>query len=371
MSDSITRARLLHQRIARPREKTPAELVRWMGAVQAQDYRSSLWAVGLRVSGATEADVEKAVADGTIVRTWPMRGTLHHVAAADVRWMLALLTPRVIARSAGRYRELGLDDAAFKRSRRALERALRDGHPLTRAETYAAIERAGISTAGQRGIHIVGHLAQQGLLCYGPRRGHQPTFVLLDQWVPAAASSEVRRDEALARLAERYISSHGPATLQDFAWWSGLLRKDAQAGIEAAGSRLARETIGGRTWWSAASRPLGRGSGHVAALLPPWDEYVVAYKERGAALGHLPRDEARVRYAVGKPLIVVDGRVLGTWKRMLAASRVRVSLDLWTRVTGAERRAVHDAAARYTRFLGGRLDPAREGARAPSRRSAA
>jgi hypothetical protein len=355
MTGSITRARLLNQRIARPREKTVADLVRWMGAVQAQDYLGSLWAVGLRLPGCTEADVERAVAQRTIVRTWPMRGTLHYVAAGDVRWMLSLLTPRVIARSAGRHRELGLDEAAFARSRRALERALRGRRALSRSETYAAIERAGVSTEGQRGIHIVGYLAQQGVLCYGPRQGRQPTFVLLDEWVPPSLPRP--RDVALADLAARYFASHGPATLHDFAWWSGLLLPDARAGIDAAGATLVKETVAGRARWSARSSPARSRTEPVAALLPPWDEYVVAYKDRAAALGHLPPEEARVRYAVGNWLVVVDGLVCGAWRRTLTRLTVRVALDFWTRVTPARRRAVREAAARYARFLGRRLDP--------------
>jgi hypothetical protein len=272
--------------------------------------------------------------------------------------MLSLLTPRVIARSAGRHRELRLDDVAFKRSRRALERALRGDRALTRAETYTVIERAGVSTEGQRGIHIVGYLAQRGVLCYGPRQGRQPTFVLLDEWVPP--SREKPREVALAELASRYFASHGPATIHDFAWWSGLLVADARAGIEEAGAELVKETIAGRSWWSASATPAHSRTGPVAALLPPWDEYLVAYKDRAASVGHLAQEETRVRYAVGNSLIVVDGRVCGAWRRTLTPLAVRVSLEFWTRGTPAERRAAAKAASRYARFLGKRLETARE-----------
>jgi hypothetical protein len=262
----------------------------------------------------------------------------------------------VIRRSAGRYRELGLDDAAFARSGRALERALRGGRRLTRQAAYAAIERGGVSAEGQRGIHIIGHLAQRGLVCFGPREGRQPTFVLLDEWVPA--SPAVPRGAALAALATRYFASHGPATAHDFAWWSGLPLEDARAGIETAGSRLVKETIDGRSWWSAPSSPARTRAARtpVAALLPPWDEYVVAYIERAAALGHLPQDDARVKYAVGQSLVLVDGRVVGAWRRTLAPATVRVSVEPWSRVTAAERRAVAEATARYARFQGRRLE---------------
>jgi hypothetical protein len=346
----VAAARLLNQQLVLPRFTTPVEVVRWFGAVQAQDYLGSLWAVGQRLPAATEADVEDAIASRTIVRTWPMRGTLHFVAAEDARWMLRLLTPRVIARSAGRYRQLELDAAALARSRRVLGRALDGGRALTRRQAYAALERGGVSPAGQRGFHVLGHLAQQGFLCFGPREGRQPTFVLLEDWIPR--SQDPPRDAALAALAIRYFASHGPATLQDFAWWSGLLVKDAQAGIGEAGSQLIREARDGRTFWVAPAAPAGKWRRPVAALLPQWDEYLVAYKDRDAALGHLPGDDSRLTMMVGNAQIIIDGRVRGIWKRMLAPSGVKVTVTFWTTATDADRRAARKAAERYGRFLG-------------------
>lgn len=355
-NSDIVRQRLVNQQIAHPRLATPAELVRWMGAVQAQDYRGALWALGLRLPAASEPDIEAAIAARTIVRTWPMRGTLHFVPAADVRWMLRLLTPRVIARSSGRYRELGLDAAAFARSGRLLARALQGRRALIRHEACAVLQRGGVSPEGQRGIHILAHLAQQGLLCFGAREGRQPTFVLLDEWVPA--SKQPPRLQALATLATRYISSHGPATLQDFAWWSGLLVKDAQEAVAAAGSRLVKETRGGQTWWVDAATPAGRRTLRrpAAALLPPWDEYIVAYKDRDAAVGHLGAHGQDRLKTVGSALIVIDGRVRGSWKRSLAAGKVRIAPDLWSPTSVAERGAVQRAALRYGRFLGSEVE---------------
>lgn len=322
-----------------------------MGAIQAQDYLGSLWAVGLRLPSAVESEIEEAVAARIIVRTWPMRGTLHFVPAADVRWMLRLLTPRVIARSAGRYRELGLDAGALTRSRKVVTRALAGGRGLTRVEVYAELQRGGVSPEGQRGIHILGHLAQHGLICFGPRKGKQATFVLLEEWLPP--SGDLSREEALATLAERYFASHGPATVHDLAWWTGLVIKDAQEAIAAAGSALVSESSEGRRWFTTAggARPAARSKPRAAVLLPPWDEYVVAYKDRSAALDPPVGRGERV-YAVGLSLIVIGGRVRGSWRRLLAGSTVRVSLDFWTAVTSAERRAVETAAKRYGRFLG-------------------
>ena len=350
MSASITRQRLASQQVAHPRLTSAAALVQWMGAVQAQDFRGSLWAVGLRMATAVEAEVEQAIADRTIVRTWPMRGTLHYAPAADVRWMLELLTPPVIARSAGRYRELGLDEAAFKRGGKILTRALAGGRSLTRAGVYDALQRGGVSPEGQRGIHIVGHLAQRGLLCHGPRRDKQPTFVLLDERLPAPRKTA--REEALATLAQRYFASHGPATLHDFAWWSGLSIKEAQAAIADAGSKLTGETVEGRRWLRAGRTPPVRPTrGPVAVLLPVWDEYVVAYKYRDHAVDHPTAREARLK-TVGSALIVVDGTVRGGWRRSLSPTAVEVALQFWTAPTAPERRAVEKAVARYAEFLG-------------------
>ena len=301
--------------------------------------------MGQRLPSATEADVEDALASRAIVRPWPMRGTLHFVAAEDARWMLRLLASRAVAGSAGRCRQLELDAAAFARSRKLLARALRGGRSLTRRDAYAVLDRGRVSPAGQRGIHILGHLAQQGFLCFGPRRERQPTFVLLEDWL--APARDLPREEALAVLATRYFASHGPATVQDFAWWSGLRVKDAGAAIAEAGSRLLRDMRAGRSFHVAAAAPAGKWRRPAASLLPPWDEYLVAYRDREAALGHLPP-----RYmVVGMSLLIVDGRVRGSWGRALSSSTVKVTVDLWTSASRADRGAVEKAADRYARFL--------------------
>jgi len=338
-------ARLANQQLVRPRFTRPEDVVAWFGAVQAQDYAGSLWAVGQRLrSDAVDADVEAAVASRAIVRTWPMRETLHFVSAADVRWMLALLAPRLVSRNVGRYRQLELDAEALARSRKVITRALSGGACLTRAAVYELLQRAGVSPAGQRGIHIIGHLAQAGVLCFGAREDKQPTFVLLEEWIAPAA--EPSREEALARLAVMYFRSHGPATFRDFAWWAGLLAKDARAAVAEAGTALVREARGGQTYFTVpgpASRRLAS-----AALLPPWDEYLVAYKDRSAALGHIADPPPMV---IGQPLLVIDGRVRGTWSRTAMTAGVTVAIDFWSAPADSERRAATRAAERYGRFV--------------------
>jgi hypothetical protein len=346
---TIARLRLATQHVSRRVLDDPAAVVRWLGAVQAQDYLGALWAVGLRTRQATEESVEAAIARGAIIRTWPMRGTLHFVAPADLRWMLALLTPRVMAASASRYRQLELDDAVLARSARLAENALRGGNRLRRSALYALWNEAGIATAGSRGLHILSHLSQTGLLCFGPRDGKQATFTLLDEWVPPARP--LARDEALGELARRYYTSHGPATVHDFAWWSGLTIADARAGAELAKSHLATEEVGGHTYWLAPTRA-GRADPAAAYLLPAWDEYTVAYRDRSAVLDPAYASLVNAGGGVLKPVVVVRGRVVGSWQRTLRKAAVAVTAAPFARLGREDARAVSAAARRYGEFLG-------------------
>jgi hypothetical protein len=351
-SMNIAARRAVNQHLARPMFEKPGDVVRRMGAVQAQDYLGSLWAVGLRTGGATEGDVESAIADRGIVRTWPMRGTLHFVAAADVRWMLGLLTPRVVARSAGRYRQLELDERTFARSRDVLARALRGGRSLTRNALYGELEAARIPVMGQRGIHILSRLAQDGLICFAAREGKQHTFALLEEWVPAAKS--LKRDDALAELARRYFESHGPATLQDFVWWSGLKTADARAGLEAAEPSLLRETVEGQTYWLPSSTAESEDGPPPALLLPVYDEYTVAYRDRSAVLSR--SDAGRAGNGIFRHVLVIDGRVAGTWARALRKDSVVITLRPFVKLGRAEARAVAAVADRYGKFLGASVE---------------
>ncbi|MGH8045737.1 MAG: winged helix DNA-binding domain-containing protein, partial [Chthoniobacterales bacterium] len=272
--------RLRSQWIVGSAARTPAEVVAHFGAMQAQDHAGALWAIGLRLPDATETDVERAVAEREIVRTWPMRGTLHFVAADDIRWMLELMTPRVIAASRKRWMELELSDTIFAQCRKVLEKLLQGGVALTRDDLLAGLEKKGISTAGGRSYHIPWRLAQERVLCFGPRAGKQKTFVLLDEWVPK--SRKLAGDEALAELALRYFASHGPATQADFVWWSGLKSADARAAIALVAPQLASETADGKTYWMRGDSALPGPS--PGFLLPGFDEYLLGYTDRSAVL---------------------------------------------------------------------------------------
>ena len=350
-NQDIARLRLYNQQIARTRFKAPDQVVSWLGALQAQDYAGAKWSIGLRLPDATEADIEQAIAAKTIIRTWPMRGTLHFVEAADVHWMLALLTPRVIAGSTGRYRQLELDEAVFARSKELFVKVLQGGKQLTREEMYQLLERNNISTAGQRGYHILGRSAQDGLICFGPPDDKQQTFTLLDEWAPK--TKELTRDEALAELVRRYFTSHGPATQQDFAGWSGLTLTETRAGLEMVKSQLRQETISGQTYWMPPDISPVEDNSPVAYLLPGFDEYMLGYKDRTAVLD--PVHSQKIipgNNGMFSPTLIIDGRVTGTWKRMFKKDTVVITISPFTSLSQAHRGAISAFAERYGRFVG-------------------
>ena len=213
---------------------------------------------------------------------------------------------------------------------------------------YNLLERAHISTGGGRGLHILSRLAQDGIICFGAREGKQQTFALLDEW--AAAAKTLERDEALAELASRYFTSHGPATLQDFAWWSGLTTKDARAGLEMVKSRFIQEVIDGQNYWLASSLSDAKDRLPTVNLLPVYDEYMVAYKDRRAALD--PTFAKQAGNGIFSPAIVVDGRIVGNWKRRLKKDAVIITPSFFAKLNKAETRALAHATERYGRFIG-------------------
>jgi hypothetical protein len=347
----IAQYRLYQQQIAKTGLKTPGQVVSWLGALQAQDYVSAKWAIGLRLPDATDADIEQAVVAKTIIRTWPMRGTLHFVAPEDVRWLLALLTPRVIAQTAGRYRQLELDEVIFARSKEVFAKGLQGGKQLTRDEMQQLLEQANISTGGQRGYHILGRSAQDGLICFGALRGKQQTFTLLDEWAPPA--KQLERDEALAELARRYFMSHGPATLPDFVWWSGLTVTEARVGLELVKAQLSQETVNGQTYWMSPDRPGSTDDGPATYLLPGFDEYLLGYKDRTAALEAVYAQKVTPgNNGIFNPIIVIEGRVVGTWKRTFKKDTVVIEKKPFMPLSQAQSQAITVAAQRYGRYTG-------------------
>lgn len=348
----IVAQRLYNQRLNQARLDRPEDVVAWMGAVQAQDYAGAQWALSLRMHRAAHAAIEQAFSDGLILRTHVMRPTWHFVAPADIRWLLALTAPRVHAAMAYNYRTLDLDAATFLRSDVALAQALEGGKQGTRAELVAVLAQAGIATEGLRLGHLLIHAELEGVICSGARRGKQFTYARLDERAPQSKS--LVRDEALAELTKRYFASHGPATAQDFAWWSGLTQADVKAGLNLVQPELDREQFEGRTYWrfpsTTAGTPTTAGAAlSSAALLPAYDEYTVAYKDRSAILD--PTVVQQVGSAVIDKVFVVDGQAIGNWRRILTKDAVIVECTPFGPWRATHQDAFVLAAQRYGEFL--------------------
>lgn len=348
---NIAHLRLVNQQIVDRPFSQAEETVAWLGAMQGQDYSGTLWAIGLRMREATEQTIEQALVDRRIVRTWPMRGTLHVVAAQDVRWLLHLLTPRMIAQTAGRYRQLELDEATFAASQALFVHVLQGGKQVTREEIYEPLEQANIATTGQRGYHLLVRAAQEGVICFGAPRGNQQTFTLLDEWV--APTKPLTREEALAELAQRYFTSHGPATLPDLMRWAGITTAEAKIGLAAVEKALIQETVEGVAYWMSPAMTDAPINSTDLYLLPGFDEYILGYGKRDAVLD-LAHAQAICPGGNGvyASTLVVNGRVVGTWKRTVKKRSVQITPNLFRALTDVEQEAFMAAAERYATFLG-------------------
>ncbi len=346
----IARRRLHNQHITHRTLETPQALVEWLGAVQSQDFAAAKWALGLRLEGVTDDDIEQAFTDGALLRTHVMRPTWHFVSPADIRWLLALTAPRVHAANTSWYRKLELEDTIVKQSNDALTNALQGGKQLTRDELASALQQAGIATDGeQRVTYIIMRAELDGIICSGARRGKQFTYALLAERAPQARS--LGRDEALAELTMRYFTGHGPATIQDFVWWSGLTVADAKVGLAMATSHLQQETINGQTYWFSPSTPPMQDPSQAAYLLPNYDEYTVGYTDRSAIFDALHTHKLDPRSGLLGNAMVLDGQVVGTWKRAFKKNAVVIEANPFTPLSTAETQAFAASARQLGAFL--------------------
>jgi hypothetical protein len=348
--------RLRAQQITGSGAATIREAAQRMLAVQAQDFASASWALGVRTPGSTHTDVLDALARGEIVRSWPMRGTLHFVAAEDLGWMLSVSTERMLNSLTTRNRQLDLDERAFAEARALVEKTLAGGGSIGRDELMKLFEANGIRTAGQRGYHLIYYLAQTGVVCWGPPLKNQQALVLSTEWITNARTLE--RDEALAEFALRYFRGHGPATERDLAWWAKLTLTDARAGIALARRDLEELSADDTTFWiardtAAVETSIGARSPRGVKALPGFDEYVLGYQRRQDVL---PTEFAG-RVAPGSngiflPTIDARGRIAGTWRRTIASGTVSVRPDPFVPLSASESAQFVRAVDRYAQFLG-------------------
>ena len=354
-ADQVRTARMVSLLLATPGDATPTEVVRWFGAMQAQDVASGHWSLGVRCPGITEDEVLASFERAEIVRTWPMRGTIHLVAAGEVRWLLELTGVRALSMAAGRQERLGLGPGDGERAASVLDSALASGLVRTRRECLDALEDAGFDTTGQRGYHLLWYAAHLGVICIGPQRGTDQTFVRLDDWAPDQVALE--RGAALTELLFRYVRSHGPVSLRDFAGWSGLTLTDARRAAAANDGRLTRDLSGNDELWSTLELAELMRSGNVrtsvVVALPGFDEFLLGYKDRSL---HLPPD-GMDRVVPGgngmfRSTIVVGGQAVATWSRTTRTHDVRIDVEPFSVITARQRAAAERSLGDYARFLG-------------------
>lgn len=346
----IASHRLYNLSITHSKLEKPEEIVKSLGAVQAQDYMQAIWAIGLRTGSAGIADIEQAVSARRLVLTWTLRGTIHFAPPEDVKWMIQLTAPRVLGQAKKRLAQVELDDATLIRCRRIIYNALKGGRQIERSVLLQLLEAEGIQTKNQRGYHILWHCAYQGLICFGPMHGKQQTFVLLDEWL--LHSRELSYTESMAELALRYFTSHGPATLQDFAWWTGMTLADARIGLDAVKQNLLSEQMDGCEYWMPDSVALLTNENTGVHLLAGFDEFIIGYKDRSVVL--TPETTPLVipgKNGIFLPTLVIDGHVMGTWKRTIKKKGVEVLMAPFEQL-GDRQEEVAQAAERYASFLG-------------------
>ena len=349
--NQIAEQRLRNQCLTRLGFRQPDEVVAWFGAIQAQEFEPAKWALRLRTrSRPLSGDIQRAFDEGSILRTHVMRPTWHFVSPTDIRWLIDLTGARVQRLMSTYDRQLGLDERTLVRGTSVIEAALGDRNYLTRVELGERLRRAGLTLDGVRLAHVAMYAELEGVICSGPRRGKQSTYALIAERAPKAIS--LSGDEALATLARRYFSSHGPATIRDFVWWSGLATADAKRGLEMNKAR--RDDVDGLTYWTIGSPPRGATRDDLVHLLPIYDEYIVAYRDRDA-VPHGPSKivshSRRTESVTFQHTLVIDGRVAGTWRRMQSEKAAAIDVVPLRRLSRLEQRAVAEAAARYEQFV--------------------
>ncbi|RHR82781.1 winged helix DNA-binding domain-containing protein [Odoribacter sp. AF15-53] len=308
----ITDIRLRSQQLVNPGFDDPRELVAWMGAIQGQDYNMAKWAVGVRLKKANLQKVEEALEKGEILRTHVMRPTWHLVAAEDIRWMIKLSGRRIKSAYESYWRHHEITEELHGKCNDLIVAALEGNKSLTRQEIGEVLSRAGIVVDDSRIGCFVGRAEVDGVICSGVDKGKQRTYALLDERVPA--TSELHREEALAKLAIKYFRSHSPASLQDFVWWSGLSVSEAKQAIGLIDAELITERMEGNDWFIHESCGRRVRTKRVLHLLPSYDEYLISYKDRSMSINPEYYAKAFNTFGLFYPVILCNGKIVGNWK---------------------------------------------------------
>jgi len=347
-SADIARLRFINQRISDLSKATVKELVAWMGAMQAQDFSMCKWAVGVRMAGSTEKMVEKAIDSGEIIRTHLMRPTWHLVSSDDIRWMLELTAPQIKASLKSRHRELEITNAVLRKSNSLLFKALKGSNHLSREELVKMFDQYGISTGNNRASHLLLFAELDGIICSGVIKGRSSAYALLDERVPPA--KKMTRTDALALLARKYFSSHGPATLQDFTWWSGLPVRDTRNALEMIKADFNAEKSGDEVYWMPCSLNKPVPDKLPAVLLPAYDEFIISYRDRSASLSEKNMGKAVSSNGIFRPVILVRCQVTGLWRKTNVKNQVNVETQFLMKPDKSTRINIDAAIQSYVSF---------------------
>ena len=351
-ASQITRRRMRNSRLTGTGVDLPEEAVSWHLAMQAQDYGPAKWSIGQRSKGLSNQDLDAALAAGSIIRTHVLRPTWHFVARDDLRWLLALSGPRVQQGNAGRYRELGLDARTRARAEKVIVSALEGGNRLTRKEIAAVLDDAGVDHSGQRMAYFLIHCELEAVIGSGGLSGKQHAYALLDDRVPAGGRFD--RDDALVELVRRYLTSHGPASVKDMSWWSGLTMVDLRKALELLDDEVRSGTVDGIALWSIESDDSHPPAARGVRLLQTYDELVVGYTE-SRFMGDPGAEKARAAWGdrtFPSGVLLLNGGIGGHWRRTIERDSIQVEVHLYEEPMRGDAKAIDAAAAGLGRFLG-------------------
>lgn len=313
-SSDILKIRLYNQLLAGHSLNDPQEIVAYMGAMQAQAFDMARWGIGVRLPGSTNKDIEEAINQTKIVRTHILRPTWHFVSAEDIHWMIDLSGPRLkpVYKSYGKMS--GIDHSVYMQIWPLVENLLMGDNHLTQKEIETHLLERKTVMHEYAVQYALRHAELDGLVCNGRINGYKQTFCLLQERVPKKQS--LAREEMLERLARKFFTSHNPATIDDFIWWSGLLASDAKKALSLIQEDFIQEEINGRTFWMKNDIKIPGDEEVSALLLPQFDEMVVSYKNRSEMISDEHYGKVMTKNGLFSPTVMLDGRIIGSWKKV-------------------------------------------------------
>ncbi|WP_455590516.1 winged helix DNA-binding domain-containing protein [Bacteroides sp.] len=347
----IAQLRLQTQQLVNPQFSNPKELVSWMGAIQAQDATMAKWAVGIRLDKANLNAIDAALEKGEILRMHVMRPMWHYVTAEDARWMIRLSAERIKAANASYAKSIGRDisENLFLKCCKQIERILEGNRHLTKQEIEEELQREGLIVNEHDITRFLLFAETEGIVCSGADKGNKQTYALLEERI--APAKELHRDEALAQLALRYFKSHSPASLNDFVWWSGLTMGDARKAISFIESELLTECIASQDYFIHESCQPPAKSTSSLHFLPPFDEYLISYKDRSAVLASEHQHKAFNNWGTFYPVIAHKGKIVGNWKKAIKKKELTLETSFFEPATSVAPKLMEQAKKKYKAFL--------------------